>query len=71
MRSSIGSSTASIPGLPERARRRRSPASPATTWSRSTTKHFVPNNAILAVVGDLSADEAFSTVQKVFGSWGA
>lgn len=32
-------------------------------------RYFVPNNAILAVVGDLDANEAFSTVQKVFGDW--
>lgn len=32
-------------------------------------RYFVPNNAVLAVVGDLSADEAFSLVQKVFGGW--
>jgi len=32
-------------------------------------RYFVPNNAILAVVGDLSAADAFSLVQKVFGSW--
>ena len=32
-------------------------------------RFFVPNNAILAVVGDLSVDEAFATVQKVFGDW--
>jgi zinc protease len=31
--------------------------------------YFVPNNAILAVVGDLSAEEAFSSVEKVFGDW--
>ena len=32
-------------------------------------KYFLPNNAILAVVGDVSADEAFAGVQKVFGDW--
>ena len=32
-------------------------------------KYFAPNNAILAVVGDVTADEAFSTVQRVFGDW--
>lgn len=30
---------------------------------------FVPNNAIIAVVGDVTAEEAFSGVQKVFGDW--
>lgn len=32
-------------------------------------KYFVPNNAILAVVGDLTAEEAFASVQQVFGDW--
>ena len=32
-------------------------------------KYFVPNNAILAVVGDVTADEALGMVQKVFGDW--
>jgi zinc protease len=32
-------------------------------------QHFVPNNAILAIVGDVSAAEAFDGVQKVFGDW--
>ena len=32
-------------------------------------RYFVPNNAILAVVGDVDAEQAFSTVQKVFGDW--
>ncbi|MFN8063295.1 MAG: pitrilysin family protein [Vicinamibacterales bacterium] len=31
--------------------------------------YFVPNNAILAVVGDITADEAFGMVRKVFGDW--
>jgi zinc protease len=34
----------------------------ARTW-------FVPNNALLAVVGDLTADEAFAAADKAFGSW--
>jgi zinc protease len=32
-------------------------------------QYFVPNNAILAVVGDVTAEEAFENVQKVFGNW--
>jgi zinc protease len=30
---------------------------------------FVPNNALLAIVGDLSADEAFAAAERGFGSW--
>lgn len=30
---------------------------------------YVPNNAILAVVGDVTADEAFGMAQKVFADW--
>lgn len=32
-------------------------------------QYFVPNNAILAVVGDVTADDAFARAQKVFGEW--
>lgn len=30
---------------------------------------YVPNNSLLAIVGDLSADEAFKAAEKAFGSW--
>jgi zinc protease len=30
---------------------------------------FVPNNALLAIVGDLTADEAVAAAEKAFGSW--
>jgi zinc protease len=33
-------------------------------------KWFGPNNAILAIVGDVSADEAFAGAQRAFGNWG-
>jgi zinc protease len=33
------------------------------------TKYFAPNNAILAIVGDVTAEEAFTTARKVFGDW--
>jgi zinc protease len=32
-------------------------------------RYFVPNNAILAVVGDVTAEEAFKGVEGVFGDW--
>jgi zinc protease len=32
-------------------------------------KWFGPNNAILAIVGDVSADEAFAGAQRAFGNW--
>jgi zinc protease len=32
-------------------------------------KYFHPNNAILAIVGDVTAEEAFTTARKVFGDW--
>jgi zinc protease len=32
-------------------------------------QYFLPNNIILAIVGDLTADEAFSGVKRVFGDW--
>jgi zinc protease len=30
---------------------------------------FVPNNSLLAIVGDMTADEAFAAAQKAFGGW--
>ena len=33
------------------------------------SKYFTPNNAILAIVGDVSAEEAFTTARKVFDAW--
>jgi zinc protease len=32
-------------------------------------RHFAPNNALLAVVGDLTAGEAFDGVTRVLGDW--
>ncbi len=33
------------------------------------SKYFAPNNAILAIVGDVTAEEAFTTARKVFSDW--
>ena len=33
------------------------------------TRHFVPNNMILAIVGDVTSEEAFATAERVFGAW--
>ena len=32
-------------------------------------RYFVPNNMILAIVGDLTSQEAFAAVERVFGGW--
>jgi predicted Zn-dependent peptidase len=32
-------------------------------------QYFVPNNMILAIVGDVTSDEAFAAAQRVFGDW--
>src|SRR5215217_7368577 len=32
-------------------------------------RFYLPNNAILAVVGDVTADEAFAGAERVFGNW--
>jgi zinc protease len=33
--------------------------------------HFVPSNAIIAVVGDVTAEEAFAGIERAFGAWAA
>ena len=33
------------------------------------SRYFHPNNAILAIVGDVNADEAFTMAKRVFGDW--
>jgi len=32
-------------------------------------QYFVPNNMILAIVGDVTSDEAFAAADRVFGNW--
>ena len=32
-------------------------------------RYFVPNNMILAIVGDVTRDEAFGAADRVFGTW--
>jgi zinc protease len=32
-------------------------------------RHYAPNNCLLAVVGDVAADEAMAAVAKAFGDW--
>ena len=32
-------------------------------------RNFVPNNTIIAIVGDLTAEEAFEGVRRAFGDW--
>ena len=32
-------------------------------------RNFVPNNMILAIVGDITSQEAFTAAEKVFGGW--
>jgi zinc protease len=32
-------------------------------------QYFVPNNMILAIVGDVTSDEAFAAAERVFGNW--
>ena len=32
-------------------------------------KYFVPNNSLIAVVGDITADEAMAGLEKYFGAW--
>jgi zinc protease len=32
-------------------------------------RHYLPNNALVAIVGDVSADQALAGLTKVFGDW--
>ena len=32
-------------------------------------QYFVPNNMLLAIVGDVTSDEAFAAAERVFGAW--
>ena len=33
------------------------------------SRYFIPNNAILAIVGDVTAEESFAAAKKIFGDW--
>lgn len=33
------------------------------------SRYFVPNNMILAIVGDVTSEDAFGTAERVFGKW--
>ena len=32
-------------------------------------RYFVPNNMMLAIVGDMTSEEALARLQRVFGGW--
>lgn len=32
-------------------------------------RYFAPNNALMAIVGDVTTDEAFAAAERVFGKW--
>src|ERR1043166_4853137 len=32
-------------------------------------RYFVPNNTVMAIVGDVTGEEAFAAAEKIFGSW--
>jgi zinc protease len=36
---------------------------------RFHTQYFVPNNMLLAIVGDVTSEEAFAQAERVFGKW--
>jgi zinc protease len=41
----------------------------ATDLQAFHQRYYAPNNAILAVVGDVTAEEAFASAERVFGNW--
>jgi zinc protease len=55
-------------GLPAAARPRRCRhhAGRSAAFHR---QHFVPNNMVLAIVGDVTSEEAFAAAERVFGKW--
>ena len=44
-------------------------ASRATIWSTFHRAYFAPNNCLLAVVGDITVDEAMAASTEAFGDW--
>ena len=68
--SSTGWSTASIPTAGRRrARRTRWPTLTRDDLIAFHQKWFGANNAILAIVGDVTPDEAFAGAERAFGGW--
>ena len=56
-------------GLPNTGTRESLLAVTADDLRTFHAQYFVPNNAILAVVGDVTSAEAFAAVERVFGGW--
>ena len=54
---------------PSMAIRRRSATDPRRICSNFTSTYFVPNNAILSIVGDFRVSELLPKIEKAFGSW--
>lgn len=56
-------------GLPNTGTPQSLPTITAADLHAFHDRYFAPNNSILAVVGDVTAEEAFAATERVFGSW--
>jgi zinc protease len=56
-------------GLPNSGTPESLPSLTRADFQEFHTRFYVPNNMILAIVGDLTSEEAFSAAEKAFGSW--